>query len=250
MFDGESRVEAYLYALEEAEYSHVQLVFGKRVSVLVIHNEDVKKAAKWFADIAGKGVSVNPNLLVARYFTDPWATVARDMLKVLKVLLVQAKRHVTVCSPAVVTAMKARMMVSTTGLGLTAVTYGAKLIPTTDSQGRDLVAWPRLGRAAKNWLGDVFSRFGPAAFKDCGRVLNSVLALVSIGAIGQRVNSQDEDRLESAKAFLSDDTIDWTRGENWASIAGKLNANGTFSVGCGKENAHATLRAVSQPSGP
>ena len=250
LLDGESRVEACLYALEEVENSQVQSLLRKRVSVLVLHNVEVEKAAKWFADINGKGVGVNPNLLVARDFTDPWATVALDVFKKLDIPLEMNKRQVSVRSPAVITAMQARTMVAAIGLGLTAISYGAKRIPTKDSKGQYLMNWPRLKKAASGWLRDVFSLFTPAAFKDRERVLRSVPVLVSIGAIGRGLYSQDKGGLEVAKAFLSDDTIDWARGEHWAGIAGKLNARGTFSVGSGKEHAYATFRALTDPEDP
>ena len=250
LLDGESRVEACLYALAEAEDSQVQLLLGKRVSVLALHNVQVEKAAKWFADINGKGVGVNPNLLMSRDFKDPWAIVALDVFRELDVPLEMDKRQVNVRSPAVITAMQARTMVAAIGIGLTAITYGAKRIPTKDSKGRDLVDWPRLEKAAKEWLRDVFSRFNPAAVKDRERVLRSVPVLVSIGAIGRGVYLQTENGLESAKTFLSDDSINWARGEHWAGIAGKLNARGTFSVGSGKENAYATFRALTDPEDP
>lgn len=250
LLDGESRVEACLYALEEAGDATVEALLAKRISVLVLHNVDVERAGKWFADINGKGVGVNPNLLIARDYADPWASVALDIFQELGVPLEMDKRQVGEKSAGVITAMQARTMVAAIGLGLSAVTYGAKRIPTKDSKGQDLVDWVRLRRVARDWLRDVFHKFGADAFKDRDQVLRSVPVLVSIGAIGKGVYSEDADELLRVRRFLSDDAIDWTRGPHWAGIAGKVNAKKSFSVGSGKENAYATFRALCEPSDP
>jgi hypothetical protein len=244
LLDGESRVEACLFTLDEANDEQVRALLAKRVSVVVFHNVEVAKASKWFADINGKGVGVNPNLLVARDFTDPWATTAQTVFEHIKVLLEKDKRQVSHRSPAVITALQARTMVAAVGLGLSAVTYGAKPIPTNNSKGEDIVDWRRLENSAKVWFRDVFEKFGAEAFKDREKVLRSVPVLVSLGAIGRGIYSNESETLAVSHAFLADQSIDWSRGKHWAGIAGKINVAGSFSVGSGKENAYATYRAL------
>ena len=250
LLDGESRVEACLFALEEASDADVQSLLAKRLSVLVLHGVSVQRAAKWFADINGKGVGVTPNLLIARDFTDRWATLAVNLFSELKIPLEMQKRQVSPRSPAVVTAMQARTMIAAIGLGLSAVTYGARRIPIKNPRGDDLVDWARLEKAARHWLSEIFTKFGSDAIKDRDKVLRSVPVLVSIGAIGRGIYSQEQESLSASKAFLADDSIDWHRGDHWAGIAGKINASGTFSVGSGKENAYATYRALTDSHDP
>lgn len=249
LLDAESRVEAMLYALEDATDEQVPLLLGKRISVLVFHGLDVHFAAKYFADINGKGVGVNPNLLVARDFTDEWNTAALEVFRQLEIALEQDKRQVSAKSDAVITALQARLMVAAVAVGVGAVSYGSKAIPKKDARG-DGVDFVRLEKAAVQWLRQVFDRFGTDAVKDKTKVLRSAPVLVSLGAIGHGFYSGDSKAHGAAHTFLGDNSIDWKGGEHWAGIAGKMNAAGRFSVGSGKESAWATYRALTDPKDP
>tara|TARA_B100001123_G_scaffold1412_1_gene1999 strand:+ start:2265 stop:3506 length:1242 start_codon:yes stop_codon:yes gene_type:complete len=249
--DGESRIEAFLYAIEEASGDKIDELLTKRLSVTVLHDTPPEKASKWFADINGRGSGVNPNLLIARDYTDRWAQLAIDTFEELKIDLEKQKRQVSARSSAVISAMQARTMTAAIGLGLSAVTYGSKEIPTKNAKDEDIIDdWGRFENAVKVWLRDVFEKFPPEHFKDKEQVLRSVPVLVSIGAIGKGIYSQESKELEVAQRFLADESIVWQRGERWNGIAGKINAAGSFSVGSGKENAYATYRALTDETDP
>src|SRR5579864_1435810 len=89
LMDAESRIEAILYNVEDSAVSPEQVsrLLAMRVPVVVFHGLDVALAAKYFADINGKGVRVNPNLLVARDISDPWAQLTLELFKSLGIQL-------------------------------------------------------------------------------------------------------------------------------------------------------------------
>jgi len=251
LMDAESRVEAALYAVEQGSTDQVKALLGKRIGVTVFHGVPVETAAKYFADINGKGVGVTPNLSVSRDYSDPWATTAFDVFEKLGLEVEKEKRQVSQSSPAVITALQARAMVAAMVFGAGAVSFGAKKIPTTDpnSDSNRPVDFDKLATVAATWLGDVIEKLGDGeVLKDKELVVRSVPVLVSIGAIGRGYYTQDPNQLIEANRFLNDSTIDWTRGSHWDGVAGKTNpSTGRFSVGSGKENTWATLRALTDP---
>jgi len=251
LLDAESRVEAALYAIEEADDDQVERLLSKRVGVMAFHGVNPDLAAKFFADINGKGVGVNPNLLIARDFKDPWGELALEVFKKIGIELEVEKRQVSQHGQAVVTALQARTMVAAIAFGAGAVSYGAKAIPmkVSDPQGDKAteIDWDRLRDAAVSWLGKVFERYGAKAFKSKELVLRSVPVSVALGASGRGFYTGASEEQARAYSLLGDESIDWTIGKHWAGIAGKINAAGTFSVGSGKENAWATYRALTNP---
>lgn len=253
LLDGESRLEAALYLVEEGDEDEVTQLLAKRVGVMVFHGIDVDVAAKYFADINGKGVGVNPNLLVSRDFNDPYAKAALAVFEKLGLKLEADKRQVSLRSPAVVTAFQARTMVAAMVHGPSAVSFGATVIPSLYADkvhGEKEVDFAHLTVAAANWLGQVFEHYGAESFKDKEKVLRSVPVLVSLGAVGRGFYTGDQDEQSRAYSLLADNSVDWAIGNHWAGIAGKTSAAGTFSVGSGKENVGATYRALTDPEDP
>src|SRR6185369_6345261 len=72
--DGESRGEGLLVNVERLPDQQVEELLRKTVAVHIVHGiDDPKVIAKYFADVNGKGVGVNPNLVVMADYTDPYA---------------------------------------------------------------------------------------------------------------------------------------------------------------------------------
>jgi hypothetical protein len=100
------------------------------------------------------------------------------------------------------------------------------------------------------WIGRLVDVFGALAFKDRDLVLRSVPVLVSLGALGQAHYITGEDT-GAANETITDQRIDWSHSSGrWDGIAGKRSPAGTFSVGSGKEYAHATFTALTKPDSP
>jgi DNA sulfur modification protein DndB len=241
--DGESRGESLLMNIERLSDTEVEKLLEKQVSVQIVHGiQDPKVVAKYFADVNGKGVGVNPNLMTMADYTDPYAEVTKRVFESLGLELETRQRQVPAASEAVMTGLQARLMIAAIAKGIGAVQFGGKTIPA------DRVDFDRLEDAAQTWLGQVFTRFTVHDFRDRDLILRSVPVTISLGALGKAFYDGDAAGQQVALAILADRRIDWAKGPNWTGVAGKVNANtGRFAVGGGKEYAYATYRALSDP---
>jgi DNA sulfur modification protein DndB len=241
--DGESRGEALLTNLERLGDAEYDRLVKRSVAVHIIHGVgDPKVIAKYFADVNGKGVGVNPNLVVMTDYTDPYAEITKRVFERLGLELETRQRQVSAKSAAVLTGLQARTMVAAVARGVSAVQYGGKPIP---DDGVDL---DKLETTAESWLSRVFSALRPERFRDKGYIIRAVPVSSSLGALGRAHYDGDSDGQRKALQVLDDDTIDWSVGEHWAAIAGRVNPNtGRFAVGGGKEYAYATYRALTEP---
>jgi hypothetical protein len=70
----------------------------------------------------------------------------------------------------------------------------------------------------------------------CGR--HPVVA--ALGALGRPFYDGNLDEQLAAKASLAS-IPDWTAGQRWNGLAGKITPSGAFSVGSGKEAGHSTF---------
>lgn len=241
--DGESRGEAFLWLLEQGELSAEQeeaLLF-KRITMVIHHGVPVDTAGKWFADINGKGVGVNANLIVARDITDPYREVAERAFDRLDVPLEREARQVRVSHPEVFTVLQARLAVTAMAKGPSAVSFGAGRIPPNGTD------FDVLEEAAVAWFEHVFDTLSRQAFKDKGRVLRSVPILAAIGAVGRPFYDGGMTAMRAARRTIKDPTIDWSVGPQWSGICGKVNPNtGVFSVGSAKEYGKAAFNALTE----
>jgi hypothetical protein len=242
--DGESRGEALLTNVERLDDVDVERLLSKSLVVHLVHGiERPEVVSKYFADVNGKGVKVNPNLVAMADYTDPYAAAAKRIFADLGIELETRQRQVRASSAAVLTGLQARLMVAAVAKGVGVVQYGARPIP------EEGVEPARLEEIAQAWLSRVFSAFGGEAFRDKDRVLRSVPVTVSLGALGKGFFDGDSDSQRAALDVLTDEQIDWTVGEHWDGIAGKMNPNtGRFTLGGGKEYAYATHRALTDPN--
>lgn len=243
--DGESRGESLLVNVERLDDdARVDKLLQKPVALHIIHGiDDVKVIAKYFADVNGKGVKVNPNLVAMADYTDPFAEIAKRLFAHLDIELETRQRQVRASSPAVLTGLQARMMVAAVAKGVGAVQYGAKPIPT------DGIDVGKLEEIAESWLSRVFSTYGADAFRDKELILRSVPVIASLGGLGRAFFDGDSDGQRVALDVLTDKRIDWSVGSQWNGIAGRVNPNtGRFAVGGGKEYAYATYRALTEPT--
>lgn len=242
--DGESRAEALLINVERIEdESLLERLLRKPVALHIVHGIDSSQViTKYFADVNGKGVKVNPNLVAMADYTDPYAELAKRIFEHLQIDLETRQRQVRAGSPAVLTGLQARMMVAAVAKGVGAVQYGGKPIPV------DGIDFGKLEEVAQSWLSRVFSTFGADAFRDKLLVLRSVPVIACLGGLGRASFVGDSDGQRAALDVLTDKRIDWSAGPHWHAIAGRVNPNtGRFAVGGGKEYAYATHRALTEP---
>lgn len=244
--DGESRGEAFLINVERMTQTEVKILLRKRVAVHIVHGiENARTLAKYFADVNGKGVGVNPNLVVMSDYTDPYGEVAKRVFEDLGLDLETRQRQVPAASSAVMTGLQARSMVAAVARGVAAVQYGAKPIPA-DGLDVDL-----LERSSAAWLKRVFDKFGPGAFRDRELILRAGPIGVCLGALGRPFYDGDAAGQQQSVAVLDDDRIDWTVGPHWEGLAGKTSqATGVFTVGGGKEYAYGAWAALTRPDEP
>jgi hypothetical protein len=242
--DGESRGESFLWLLEKPDIPEelIERMLGRQITMVIHHGVPVEMAGKWFADINGRGVKVNANLIVSRDVTDPFGEIAKRIFPSLNAPLEEKGRQVKANGPEIFTALQARLAVTALTLGPSAIGYGAGRIP------EDGVDFDRLEEATKDWFGYVFKTLGVAAFKNKEKVLRSVPVLAAIGAIGKPYYEGDEKERRAARRIVKDRTIDWSAGSHWSGICGKVNPNtGKFSVGSAKEYGRAAFNALTQP---
>lgn len=242
--DGESRGDSLLVNVERMGDTEVDQLLSKPVAVHIVHNiQDPQVIAKYFADVNGKGVGVNPNLVVMRDYTDPYAEITKRVFDRLGIELETRQRQVRASSDAVITGLQARLMVAAIVKGVGAVQYGAKPIPKED------VDFQRLETVAEAWLKRVFTTFGPEAFKDKSTVVRAVPVTAVLGALGKPFYEGTAVEEKVALEVLSDKKIDWSSGAHWSGVCGKVNpSTGNFTLGGGKEYAYATWRALTDKS--
>jgi hypothetical protein len=245
LLDGESRAEALLTNIDRIDDdAKLETLLHKPVALHIVHGiDDPEVVAKYFTDVNGKGVGVNPNRVTMADYTDPFVQIAKTIFGDLQLELETRQRQVRPSSPAVLTGLQARLMVAAVAKGVGAVQYGGKPIPT------DGVDFARLEEVAHDWLSRVFRTFGAGAFRDKLRILRSVPVSVSLGGLGRSFFVNDSEGQRTALDVLTDERIDWNVGAHWDGIAGRLNPNtGRFAVGGGKEYAYATYRALTEPA--
>jgi hypothetical protein len=241
--DGESRGEAFLWLLEQPDMPEeiIEQMLAKKLTMVIHHGVPILTARKWFADINGKGVRVNANLIVARDLTDPYREIALKIFPELNADLEQDARQVKATGPEIFTVLQARLAVTAVAKGPSVVGYGAGRIPI------DGVDFEKLEIAAKEWFAHVFETLGISSFKDKTKVLRSVPALAAVGAVGQAYYTGDEEARSRARGVIADSQIDWTAGPQWNGIVGKVNPNtGRFSVGSAKEYGNAAFNALTK----
>jgi len=243
--DGESRGEALLINIERLE-DEVKLhqLYGKPVAVHIVHGiDDPKVIAKYFADVNGKGVGVNPNLVVMADYTDPYGEITKRVFSDLGIVLETRRRQVSMKSEAVMTGLQARTMVAAIVKGVGVVQFGAKAIPTED------LDEAKLEQISKTWLDRVFTRFEPHEFRDKSLILRSTPVTASLGALGHAFYKGDPAEQKRSEEVLDDTRIDWTMGAHWNGVCGKVSpSTNRFAVGGGKEYAYATWNALTEGS--
>ncbi|MGN6201410.1 MAG: DNA sulfur modification protein DndB [Solirubrobacterales bacterium] len=243
--DGESRGESFLWLLEQPDVEEelIERMLGKEITMVIHHGVPVEMAGKWFADINGRGVKVNANLIVSRDVTDPFGEIAKTVFPALNAPLEEKGRQVKATTPEIFTALQARLAVTALTLGPSAIGYGAGRIPDDD------VDFEQLKAATKDWFGYVFKTLGVAAFKNKGKVLRSVPVLAAIGAVGRPYYDGNEKARREARQTIKDPTINWDAGDHWSGICGKVNPNtGKFAVGSAKEYGKAAFNALTDPN--
>src|SRR5205085_6177717 len=103
--------------------------------------------------------------------------------------------------------------------------------------------------AAEAWLGSVFELFGPESFRDKSMILRATPVSSSLGALGKAFYDNDAGRQREVMEIIEDERINWSIGDHWAGIAGRVNpTTARFAVGGGKEYAYATHRALVEPT--
>lgn len=240
--DGESRGEAALFNIERMTDDEIERLLHRPVTIHIVHGIDNPEiVAKYFADVNGRGVKVNPNLTAMRDFTDQYTRITQIVFAELGIELETRQRQVRAKSDAVLTGLQARLMVAAIARGVAVVQYGAKAIP---DEGVD---FPKLRSAAKAWLTQVFTRFPATTFRDKTLVLRSVPVTISIGAVGRGFYEGDQQLKTKAVEILTDKRIDWMVGPRWSGVAGKVNpVTDKFAVGGGKEYVYATYKALTE----
>jgi hypothetical protein len=246
--DGESRAFALeAMILEEDDPDRRKALMNIPVTVQIYDGIPSERAAQHFRDTNGLGVGINAALLLGHDYEDQWMEVTRKVFADLGVPLEEQARQVKANSTAVLTVVAARAMVAAVARGISAVQFGAGTIPTAID--REEVDFTKLESAAAAWLAHVFTTLGVTAFKDKNLVLRAVPVSAALGALGRSFYAGDLDGQFTAKAVLNSG-IDWSAGPHWSGIAGKVNPNGAFSVGSGKENGYATYRALTDATDP
>lgn len=239
--DGESRGESFLWLLEQHDVDSelVEQMLEKKITVVIHHGVKNEIARKWFADVNGKGIGVNANLIVARDITDRFRDVALAVFADLGVELEEDARQVRAAGPEIFTVLQARLAVTAIAKGPGAVGYGAGRIPPND------IDFDLLTDAARKWFSYVFNTLTISAFKDREQVLRSVPVLAAIGAVGRPYYAERAKQQRIAREQIADARIDWATGEHWNGICGKVNPNtGRFSVGSAKEYGNAVYNAL------
>jgi hypothetical protein len=246
--DGESRGYALEHMIEgEDDRDRREALLNIPIFLNIYDGIDRLVAAQHFRDINGLGVGINASLLLGHDYADPWMRVTRKVFAELGIGLEEEARQVKTTGDKVLTVVAARGMVAGVARGISAVTYGGGSIP--EEVDNKKVDFEKLHTAAATWLSHVFSTLSVESFRDKAKVLRAAPVIASLGALGRPFYDGTLDEQLAAKSALAS-IPDWSAGERWNGIAGKITSSGAFSVSSGKEAGHSTFRAISNPDDP
>lgn len=213
------------------------------LAAVVHHAIPTRTARQYFHDLNLLSVRPNTSLGLAMDTQDPVMQVVSDVeanVELLAGRVDKMSRQLPKKSPRIVTLQNLRQMVVNVAKGISGVQYGARPVPVSDLDLRELTA------VATDWIGTFFGTFEEEIADREHYLAGSGPVLAAVGAMGQGLLGLDEDQrhLTQTRLLGSLQRVDWSKDKHWVGIAGNYTASGVFSVKGTKEVAYAVYNAL------
>lgn len=217
------------------------------IPIYICHGHDKQWARQSFHDLNTLGVRPNAALSIGMDARDPITRVCRAVergVPLFKDRVNKVRRQLRSDDPHIVTITTLRSACVTLAKGISGVQYGARPVPMSDDQLK------QIEDTALDWFGAVAQAIGPSLEDRETKLASSPAVLAAIGALGHQLVAEvnpDQRRAKAATLAGGLKSIDWTRGHHWDGIAGKVGPKGTYAVGGVKEYAYAVYSALTDP---
>jgi len=213
------------------------------LAAMVHHGIAVRTARQYFHDLNVLAVRPATSLGLSMDTQDPLIKMVEQLevdVAFLTGRVDKQSRQLTKRSTKVLTLTALRQMVINVAKGMAGIQYGARPAPV---EGLDL---EEVRQVAADWLNDFFNTFGTKVSDRETYLISISPVLSAVGAMGNRLLQVDPGRRPSARAEMitSLQSVDWTKGEHWVGIAGKINERKRFVAGGTKEVAYAVFNVL------
>jgi DNA sulfur modification protein DndB len=241
--DGETQVTSH-YTVDDQADPELKKAHREFPLAMVVHHDiTVETARQFFHDLNLLAVRPNSSLGLAMDSKDPLTKIVGDLelqVPFLTGRVDRQARQLSKRSTRVVTFGALRQAVLNIAFGMAGVQYGSRPAPLEDVDLQEVQA------VAKDWLKDFFDEFAAQVVDRDNSLAGTAPVLAAIGAMGnQLLKAVPEHRVGLRQAMLNDlRQVDWTKGPNWAGIAGKFTSKGAFSVGGTKEVGYAVYNVL------
>jgi DNA sulfur modification protein DndB len=242
--DGETQLAARFEAADIDPDTKKQ-----QVDVKFCYDRPLEWAKQAFHDLNLLSVRPNAATAIAMDMRDPLTSITRDVAKLpFFDGRVVSSRQMRKNDTGICTLSVLRTAVVCFSEGIGGLQYGNK--PVGLNAGRI----PDVRRAALEYFSILTDKLGPTMERRNETVAASPAVMAALGALGHKaskVADADARKAEIALSLQSLDRVDWSRGQKWDGIAGKLRPDGTFSTAGGaKDSGHACYSALADSNSP
>ena len=219
----------------------------QQVDVKFCYDRPLEWAKQAFHDLNLLSVRPNAATAIAMDMRDPLTSVTRDVAKLpffdgRVASYRQLKKNDTgICTLSV---LRTAIVCFSEGIG--GLQYGNK--PVGLATERNAV----VQKAALEYFSALTGKLGPKMEQRNETVAASPAVMAALGAIGHNASTIADPSVRQAEiaAVLQRlDGVDWSRGQKWDGIAGKMRPDGVFSTAGGaKDSGHACYSALADSS--
>jgi DNA sulfur modification protein DndB len=219
----------------------------QQVDVKFCYNRSLDWAKQAFHDLNLLSVRPNAATAIAMDMRDPLTSVTRDIAKLpffsgrVASSRQLKKNDIGICTLSV---LRTAVVCFSEGIG--GLQYGNKPISlTTDRIGV-------VQKAALEYFSALTNKLGPKMEQRNETVTASPAVMAALGAMGHNASTIADSNIrqaEIAATLQRLDGVDWSRGQKWDGVAGKMRPDGVFSTAGGaKDSGHACYSALADSS--
>ena len=217
------------------------------VDVKICHDRPLEWAKQAFHDLNLLAVRPNAATAVAMDMRDPITHVTRRVAELpFFANRIVTGRQLKKKDTSLSTLSVLRASVVCLAEGISGIQYGNKPVPL------DSARVPAIQTAATEYYTALTAKFGPAFEDRLNTVIGTPAVMAALGALGRNaVNmpSPDDRHNEISRVLNTLEGVDWSRGEHWDGVAGKIRPNGTFSTAGGvKDSGSTCYKALADPT--
>jgi DNA sulfur modification protein DndB len=219
----------------------------QQVDVKFCYNRPLEWAKQAFHDLNLLSVRPNAATAIAMDMRDTLTSVTREVAKLpFFEGRVASSRQLKKNDTGICTLSVLRTAVVCFSEGIGGLQYGNK--PITLATDRIAI----VQKAALEYFSALTNKLGPKMEQRSVTVTASPAVMAALGAIGHKASAIADSALrqaEIASALQRLDGVDWSRGQKWDGVAGKLRPDGVFSTAGGaKDSGHACYSALADSS--